>query len=138
MKNNRVVIVIVAVLVFAGLWFGLSSLMPEKEVGEKSLHIVISDSISGEVLYEKDVKTDAETLGEFLDERTDFTFVADDGEWGRMISTMEDVVADASNNQFWSISSDNNKDCVANGWCNGIDMQNIYDGDNFTFELTTW
>ncbi len=133
MKNNKVIILLVSLVLLGGLWFGFKAMSPEKEDGVKEIHILIEDSVNNEVLYDKVVKTDVETLGQLLDEREDIVVVFDDS---RFITGMMGKEANWDKDKtWWAIISDNNKDCKAAGFCSGVDMQNIYDGDNFTFKL---
>lgn len=131
--KNKIVILLAAVLVFAGVWFGFKAFTPEKEDGVKDVHIIIEDSINGKVLYDQVVKTEVTTLGELLDEREDIEVVFDSS---RFITGMMGANANwEEDKSWWGILSDNNKDCKANGFCSGVDAQNVYDGDNFTFKL---
>ena len=140
-KNTRKTLlsVIVAVLVFAGLYFGVKAITkPKVTVGDKAINIVITDGES-EQIYEKSFNTDTELLGELLDEvntEEEGLFIFDgakDSEFGRFISEIK--LLELNEGEFWVYDSDNNTVCETEGFCPGVDMLAIEDGNNFSFNV---
>ena len=111
-----------------------------RDQGSKSIQIIIQDE-SEKVLFYKFVRTDAETLGDLLDEmikEKKFTIVFEGIKtdvFGRYITQINDVKADATG-PWWVYASTNNTECVAAGYCGGIDVNPIHDKDVFTFSLS--
>lgn len=131
--------VLVAVLIFTGLYFGVKALnKPKVVVGEKAINIVITDRESN-VIYTETFNTDTELLGELLDEVNEensdlFEFDGSkDDEFGRFITDIK--LLELNNGEFWLYESDNNTACKEEAFCPGIDMLAIEDGDNFSFNL---
>jgi hypothetical protein len=86
------------------------------------------------------VNTDAEMLSSLLEEmdEADYFTLHLGGEktdqYGRFLAGFDEYVTEDMNvGPWWGYSSDNNKDCVEAGFCNGVDMAPIFDGDNFVF-----
>lgn len=140
-KNTQktLISVVIAVLVFTGLYFGVKALtQPKVVVGEKAIKIVITDQESKEV-YEEIFNSDTELLGELLDEvnaEEEALFVFDgskDSEFGRFIQEIK--LVELNEGEFWIYDSDNNKVCETEGFCPGVDMLAIEDGDNFSFNV---
>lgn len=121
--------------------FSLQMLLPtsEKEVGNKTLNLVVVDESNGNVeLYKGSIKTDAETLGEALLSTKQLEVVAEESSFGRFISSMCGVEqGPIETGPWWLYESDNNETCKVQGMCLGIDDTVIKDGDNFTFTLTS-
>lgn len=130
---------ILALLVVA--LFGLQALLPsnEKEIGNKTLNIIVIDESNGEVeLFNGSIKTDAEMLGEALLSSKELNVIAEEATFGRFISSMCGVEqGPIETGPWWLYVSDNNETCKAQGMCLGIDDTVIKDGDNFTFTLTS-
>ncbi len=140
-KNTRktMLSVLAAVVIFAALYLGVKTLnKPKVVVGEKAINIVVLDKDS-EKAFDETFNTDAELLGELLDEINadkddmfEMTGSKDD-EFGRYITGIS--VVDIETGEFWVYDSDNNKVCEAEGFCSGIDMLAIEDGNNFSFNV---
>lgn len=132
----------VAVVLAVGLYFGVEYLtQPDVEVGEKevSVEIIVIEE-EEKVIINQTVNTDAEMLSSLLEEmdEADYFTLHLGGEktdqYGRfLVGFNEYVTEDMSVGPWWSYTSDNNKDCVEAGFCSGVDMAPIYDGDNFVF-----
>jgi len=127
-----------AVLLGAVAWYQNSKL----QAGSKSIEItmIIDNEDGPETIYEKTIRTDAEKLGDLLDEMVEDkkiemeTSGSKTDPYGRMIVSIEGyATTDFNAGPWWLISSSNNKDCVAAGFCSGIDLAPIYDKDEFTF-----
>lgn len=141
MKNRKKLIlqVIAALLFFSGLYFGVKSLTQPKTVeGDKKINIVILNKESSPV-FEESFNTDALLLGDLMDEINDendaiFIFTGDKSdEFGRFLTTI--TLVDIEEGDFWLYESDNNVVCKEEGFCPGVDMLAIEDGDNFTFNI---
>ena len=137
-KKTRISILI-AVLVFGVLYLGVKTLnKPKVTVGDKAVKIVILDKESKKAVDET-FNTDAELLGELLDEinsQNDVKFEIDgskDDEFGRFITAIS--IVDIETGEFWVYDSDNNVQCETEGFCPGIDMLAIEDGNNFSFNV---
>lgn len=90
-------------------------------------------------IEEEDYKyeTNALTLGELIDEvnEKDFTIVLEgdkDDQYGRFISAINDQVNDEAKGVFWLYTSTTNSTCQG-GYCDGIDLLALEDGDVFYF-----
>lgn len=137
--KKTVISVIVAVLVFTGLYFGVKALnKPKVTVGDKEINIVIKNQ-EEEVVFEEKVNSDTELLGELLDEVNeveDALFIFDgtkDSEFGRFIEAIK--LVELNEGEFWVYESDNNTVCAEEAFCPGVDMLAIEDGDNFNFNV---
>ncbi len=138
--KRKLISIVVAGVIFAGLYLGLTQInKPKVIVGEKAITIVITDQKSEEV-YSETFNSDTEILGELLDEVNELEdeelFVFDgskDSEFGRFISAIS--LLELEDGQFWVYDSDNNKVCAAEAFCPGVDMLAIEDGDNFSFNV---
>lgn len=110
------------------------------EKGAKAIQIVIEDDKEN-VLLDKTIHTDALTLGDLLDEMIEdkvltITFEGNKTDtYGRFITIINDFEA-AQAGPWWIYSSDNNTECVAAGYCGGVDVNPIRDKDKFTFSLS--
>lgn len=132
-------IVIAAILLVGGLT--AIKLYQDSQLvqGAKAVTIVIKDD-QDTVLLDKVVHTDAETLGELLDELVEDKVITIElaGEktdsFGRYIVSMFDKMG-GTNGPWWLFESDNNPTCVSQGFCNGIDKNPIQDQDEFVFFL---
>lgn len=138
--KKTLISVVAAVLVFAGLYWGVTQInKPKVTVGEKTITIVITDQKAEEV-YSETFNSDSELLGELLDEVNELEeealFVFDgskDSEFGRFITAIS--LLQLEDGQFWVYDSDNNEVCAAEAFCPGVDMLAIEDGDNFSFNV---
>ena len=146
MKKNLVK-ALIALAFAVVVYFGLKPLLFPTMPGEKDIQLsIIVDDENGEItVFEETVHTDSETLGELLDEVDEFydeLSLSYSGEktdaWGRMIISINDYATeDMSTGPWWLVNSSNNKDCAEAGFCNGIDLQSIYDQDSFELDFTT-
>ena len=146
MKKSLVKVLIVlgigAVLLGAVAWYNQSKL----QAGSKAIRIVmIVDEEAGDVtILDKTIRTDAQTLGELLDEMeakkwVDFELSGDKTDaFGRFIVGVDDYVTeDSATGPWWLYDSETNPDCVSASYCSGIDQAPIYDKDLFTFTFTS-
>lgn len=121
--------------------YGIKTFFPtsEKEIGNKTLQIVVVDGSNGGVeLFNGSIKTDAEMLAEALLEAKELKVVAQNSTYGRFISSMCGVEqGPIESGPWWLYESDNNETCKAQGMCIGIDETVIKDGDKFVFTLTS-
>ena len=146
MKKN-ILRISIAALIAAIAFFGLKDSLFATQSGAKEIQLVITvDEPTGsdKVLYDAKTRTDAETLGELLDEletdgKLDLNLAgAKSDPYGRYIVGINGVqTEDSAKGPWWLFNSTTNKDCVAAGYCAGIDMAPIYDQDLFTFTFTS-
>lgn len=141
----RKVWISLSVIAVIGLaYFGLKPILFPRMEGSKTieLKIVLNDT---DILFEESVQTDALTLGELIEE-VDAFYEAISVEYsgsktdayGRMLLAInEHKTEDMSTGPWWLVESETNVDCVAAGYCNGIDLQSIYDLDAFTLNFTS-
>ena len=128
MKNKKLVIAAIAVLVvialMAGIWFATR---PETEAGSKgyAVTVVHKDSTVKEFSY----RTDAEFLDDAL--LAEGLIAGEDGPYGLTIITVdgEGAVWD-TDNAYWSILVDGEYATT------GISEIPVYDGSSFTLEYT--
>lgn len=138
---KKLVKLIVPILIVVALFFGVKKLTNKApQEGEKNVVINIKVKEDDETfnnLYEIETQTDEETVGDLLDKLNDVTFDVEfngekDSESGRFIVAIDDYkTEDMQKGPWWMIYSDTNKDCLEAGFCNGIDLQNVYDEDVF-------
>lgn len=141
---RKLLVLAIVMLAGVGLYLGVDSLTkPEVEVGEKeiTINLVIIDETE-EVYFEETVNTDAEMLSSLLEEmdEADYFELHLGGEktdqYGRFLIGFDDYETEDMNvGPWWGYTSETNKDCVAAGFCSGVDMAPVYDGDTFTFTL---
>jgi hypothetical protein len=135
----------IAVLALVGMtYLGLKPILFPHMEGSKTIELkmVLNDT---NILFEESVQTDALTLGELIEEVDSFyeeISVEYSGSktdaYGRMLLAInENKTLDMSTGPWWLVESDNNVDCLAAGYCNGIDLQSIYDLDHFTLNFTS-
>lgn len=140
-SKKTIISIVVAAAVFLGLYFGVKNLNEAKTVeGEKTINIVIMDKNDQEI-YNESIATDTLILGDLIDEvnenEDEDLFIFDgekDSEFGRFIS--EITLIELDEGEFWVYESDNNKVCLSEAFCPGVDMLAIEDGDNFSFNIT--
>lgn len=137
-----------ALVVAFGLFFAVKTFFPtQTEVGEKTVQITVlvqQDDGSMEKIFDQSVKTDSEYLAGLLTElnENNILSVTLSGEatdpYGRSLIAINDIeTTNWETGPWWLYNSDNNTDCVAAGYCSGIDSCPIYDGDNFVFSYTS-
>jgi len=140
MKKNVVRIGIALLVLVLGLGSYKIYTDLQKDQGAKAIQIIIQDDKEN-VLFDKTVHTDTETLGDLLDEmivnhQFEITFEGSKTDiYGRYITKINDIEANASG-PWWVYASDNNTECVAAGYCGGIDVNPIHDTDQFIFKLS--
>lgn len=130
MKNNKNIVVstIAILLVAIGLFFGYKVYQKSQiQVGSKTISVIVIDD-SHSIKNEFTHKTDAEILGAALDEMN--LIGSDDSEFGRYVTTVSDITADMSKDEWWKLTI-NDEDSVT-----GIDATPIKDGDKIEFILT--
>ncbi len=143
MRNmkNKIIVIILAIVATIGIVFAINMTMPKKDVGNKTIYVTLIDETTNKTLLDKQsYKTDAETLGLFLDEEnTDLVVVLTKYSFGRAIEVINGLKGDMNNPAGpWIIyTSSNNKACLAAGFCTGVDELPIYDKDEFVFKYTT-
>jgi hypothetical protein len=139
MKNKILGIALAAILLVGGL-FAIKLYQDSQVVqGAKAITIIVKDD-QDTVLLNKVVRTDAETLGELLDELSEDQVItlelagSKSDVYGRYIVSMFDKMG-GTNGPWWLFESDTNTECVSQGFCNGIDKNPIRDQDTFVFFL---
>lgn len=132
MKNNKGVIVALAALVlvaavFAGVYFATRG---ETAEGSKELTIQIVHG-DGET-KEFTIRTDAEYLGEALQEHEELGVIGEQGPYGLYIKEVDGEAASDADQTFWSVSLNGESLMV------GADSQPINDGEHYELVLTKW
>ncbi len=132
MKNNKGVIIALAALVlvaavFAGVYFATRG---ETAVGSKELTIEIVHG-NGET-KEFTIRTDAEYLGEALQENEELGVIGEQGPYGLYIKEVDGEQASDADQTFWSVSLNGESLMV------GADSQPINDGEHYELVLTKW
>lgn len=145
-KNTRktlITSIVVIGLLLAGLFVVKNLNKPNTVIGNKVIEITILDQ-DEEVAYSEELRTNAELLGDVLEEMNSseqFTidggkFVLEgdkDSEFGRFISEITLVPINADD--FWVYESENNKVCQTEAFCPGVDFLAIEDQDDFVFKV---
>ena len=137
-----------ALIIAIGLVFAVKALFPTQiEVGEKTIQITVlvqHDDGSMKTIFDQSVKTDAEYLADLLLELNDNSVLSVTlaGEatdpYGRSLIAINNIeITNWEAGPWWLYNSDNNPDCVAVGYCSGIDSCPVYDGDVFVFSYTS-
>ncbi len=144
---KKLLSIITVILVAFGVYGVLKPIIFPTMTGEKTIELsIVVDDENGQIEVFSDlVHTDSETLGDLLDEvdefydELDFSYSGEKTDaWGRMILSINEYeTLDMSTGPWWLINSDNNKDCAAAGFCNGIDLQSVYDQDHFELNFTS-
>lgn len=132
MKNNKGVIIALAALVlvaavFAGVYFATRG---ETAEGSKELTIQIVHG-NGET-KEFTIRTDAEYLGEALQEHEELGVIGEQGTYGLYIKEVDGEAASDADQTFWSVSLNGESLMV------GADSQPINDGEHYELVLTKW
>ena len=132
MKKNKGVIIALAALVlvaavFAGVYFATRG---ETAVGSKELTIEIVHG-NGET-KEFTIRTDAEYLGEALQENKELGVIGEQGPYGLYIKEVDGEQASDADQTFWSVSLNGESLMV------GADSQPINDGEHYELVLTKW
>lgn len=134
MKNRKLMIWAVGLLIAAAMMFGVYKLFgPKTAAGSKAVTVSVSPINAEEKHYE--LKTEAETLSQVMDELTrtsDFTYEGSDSGYGLFITSINGIEADYSTTAtYWAI--------YVNGEYGqlGADQQPVNDGDAFSFVCET-
>ena len=139
--KKKVVKVLVALVLGITAFFAVKTLTkPEVTLGNKSVEIIVLD-LEKNTIFDQTIQTDAGLLGELIDEINEngsLKFSIDDNAYGRMIMGINDIVSDPVNGPWWMIYSETNPDALAQGYCNGMDTQTIYDSDIFTLAFESY
>lgn len=125
-KTNKkalfgVVALVAVIAVLAAVFFTFR----EKPVeGSKAITIEVVDNAQESTVYE--LNTDAEYLRQAMEEAEGLSFSGTESEYGLMVDTVNDILADYSvDGAYWSFY-------VNDAYCNyGIDTQPVEDGDAF-------
>lgn len=108
----------------------------------KQITIVMKNK--DDVFYEKTVQTQTSTLSELLNElkdKNEILMESENSAYGMYITALgkdELVQQDPSSSLYWTYRSDNNKQCLANTYCDAADVLVIEDGDVFEFVLDSY
>lgn len=134
-KHILIAILLLVVVIVGYGWYQNQNL----DKGSKTIELVIQ--VDGSPIYTDKVHTDAAKLGDLLTELSqngDIQLEVEDSAYGRFITGMgkEELYSqDEQAGRYWTYTSDNNVKCVADGYCSGIDLLEIQDGDRFVFNL---
>lgn len=116
---------------------GFNLLKPKPVSGAKTITVTLVNEVEDKQIYSQELKTDAETLGQLLDEVKDLKAVTETSAYGRLLTSLLDIKqGDMATGPWWLYESENNESCKAAGFCPAIDDTMIQDKDNFTFKYT--
>ena len=141
------IVIMVALLLTANHF-----LKPKVEVAAKEVTLTFKIDLAddkqdiGELKVSSTDENELLTLGDVIDKvnnsDVNYKFILNgdkNSEYGRFLEAINDMIPDPSKNQYWSIISRTNQDCLAaDGYCNGLDIQPVLDQDVFDFILTSW
>lgn len=135
-KNTKILLALV--LLFGSLLTYQLIQKARVTYGTKTVSIEVIDERTQTTLVDQtEFKTKADYLGVLMDELNSngkivFTLTGKKTDvYGRMLIGIGDVKHDPKNNQYWSITSTNNKECIKAGYCTGVDLLPIHNGDEF-------
>lgn len=137
--------VLVAVLVLGGVYLASR---PETVEGQKTLELHFYDNREGDKqevaslevqLVDKD---NALFLGDAIDKvnetNEDVAILLEGSDFGRFILGVNDLETEnMEKGPWWGYTSENNAQCLEEGFCTGIDSLAIFDGDVFDFVFET-
>jgi len=130
-KNKGPIIALVALvcvaLLFAGVFFATRQ---STSVGSKALTIEVVHG-NGET-KEFHIHTDAEFLGQALDEAEEIGVVGEEGPYGLYIKTVDGETCSDAEQTWWSVSLSGEALMV------GADQQPINDGEHYELVLSKW
>lgn len=137
--------VLVAVLVLGGVYLASR---PETVEGQKTLELNFYDNREGdkkEVISSTVKLVDQDNalfLGDAIDnindKHEDITILLEGSDFGRFILGVNDLKTEnMEKGPWWGYTSENNAQCLAEGFCTGIDSLAIFDGDVFDFVFET-
>ena len=136
--RKKIIIALLAIIVVVSGYLFLKSFKPKVESGSKMIYVTLINEVAGETLIDNQAfKTDALTLGQFLDETHEgLSITIGDGGFARSIDEFNGLVSDlTSTTGPWLVyESPNNQACALSGFCNVIDEVPIYDQDHFIFK----
>ena len=132
MKKNKGPIIALAgllcvALLFAGVFFATRQ---GTTAGSKALTIEVVHG-SGET-KEFHLHTDAEYLGQALDEAAEIGVVGEDGPYGLYIRTVDGETCSDAEQTWWAVRQDGVDLMV------GADQQPINDGEHYELVLSKW
>ena len=132
MKKNKGPIIALAgllcvALLFAGVFFATRQ---GTTAGSKALTIEVVHG-SGET-KEFHIHTDAEYLGQALDEAAEIGVVGEDGPYGIYIRTVDGETCSDAEQTWWAVRQ-NGVDLMV-----GADQQPINDGEHYELVLSKW
>ena len=129
MKNKKTIWAAIGILVLACVFAGVYLLnKPKTSRGSKHVVLEVKDNDGFVKGYETD--TNAAYLADLMDElknSTDFTYEAENGDYGLFVTSVNNLLADYDTTQcYWAI--------YVNGEYGsyGISEQPVTDGDTFT------
>lgn len=134
---------IIMLLVSIMLITGCSSKPNEvvSEIVDTSVSLLIIDKTEDKVLFDDVVSVEGSelVLADLLDLCADkLMYEKDKGTYGTQVVGLMGVnTSDWNVGPWWMYESENNADCVALGYCMGVDEVKISDGDIFTFTFTS-
>lgn len=140
--NNKWLKLIIVVAIGLLAYLGTQYLnRPQVVVGEKAITLIITFDTEPQQFV---VQTDAMTLGELLEElHTNNVFTvtfsgSPNDTFGRGLQGLNNLVTPQMSlgPQWWGWTSENNPQCVRDGFCSGVDFQTIEDGDIFVFTFS--
>ena len=126
--NKKALLGVVALVAVIAVLAAVFIAFREKPVeGNKAITIEVVDNAQESTVYE--LNTDAEYLRQAMEEAEGLTFSGTESEYGLMVDTVNDIVADYSvDGAYWSFY-------VNDAYCNyGIDTQPVEDGDAFLIQ----
>lgn len=129
-NNKKIVIgIVVLVILVAALLIIYNVAKPKATQGAKTVTIEVVDDQGASTSYE--LHTDAEYLRQAMEEADGLTFEGTESEYGMMVSTVNGVTADFSENgSYWAFYS-------GDDYCEyGIDTQPINDGGTYRIVYT--
>ena len=141
MKKKLWIALVAIVLVVAAFFVFKSNDFFQGTKGEKEIFITIKNEETNEILLDKEsFYTDAENLGDFLEEKKEVLgIVMEDSEYGRFVTTVKNLAStDINNGPWWMYaykSPSKNLDMEV-GQAPGVDEVGLSDQDEITFIFT--
>ena len=143
-KSTKTILALVALVcvaaLFAGVYFASRNAAEEKarkaneESGTDEGGITLTIQVvhgNGET-KEFTIHTDAEYLGEALQEHEELGIIGEDGPYGLYIKEVDGEAASDEAHTFWNVSLNGEALMV------GADQQPIQDGEHYELVLTKW
>ncbi len=130
-KNKGPIIALVGLLCVALLFAGVFFATREgTTMGSKALTIEVVHG-SGET-KEFHIRTDAEYLGQALDEAVEIGVIGEEGPYGLYIKTVDGETCSDAEQTWWAVRQ-NGVDLMV-----GADQQPINDGEHYELVLSKW